>query len=107
MSTFATVQLRGHLTALALESALSAVDASAQALLVDALEMTDYDAEARSAFVAWNERVRDRIQRVAIVTDKPIWRMVISAMGVASRQKMRAFGSTREAREWLTGGVTP
>lgn len=105
MSNIATVQLRGHLTALALESALSAVDSSATAVLVDALEMTDYDAEARTAFVAWNRRTRDRIQRVAVVTDKPIWRMVISAMGVASRQKMRAFASKSEAREWLS--VTP
>jgi len=101
MSNIATVQLRGHLTALALESALSAVDSSATALLVEALEMTDYDAEARTAFVAWNERTRGRIQRVAIVTDKPIWRMVISAMGVASRQKMKAFDSIAAAQAWL------
>ncbi|HSQ66738.1 MAG TPA: STAS/SEC14 domain-containing protein [Polyangiaceae bacterium] len=105
MSNIATVQLRGNLTALVLESALSAVDSSATAVLVDALEMTDYDAEARTAFVAWNERTRDRIQRVAVVTEKPLWRMVISAMGVASRQKMRAFASTSDARDWLS--VTP
>jgi hypothetical protein len=103
----ATVQLRGHLTVLALEAALAAVDTSATALLVDALGLTDYDAGARTAFVAWNERVRDRVERVAIVTDKPLWRMVISAMGVASRQKMKAFDTEATARAWLSAAGNP
>lgn len=103
--TIATVQLRGHLTVLAVEAALSAVDATATAVLVDALAMTDYDAEARAAFVAWNDRVRERITRVAVVIDKPLWRMVISAMGVAARQKMKAFDTVDAARAWLTGAA--
>lgn len=97
----ATVMLRGHLTALALETALASVDASATGLLVEASDMTDYDAGAREAFVAWNDRMRSRITRVAIVTHKPLWRMVISAMGVASRQKMKAFDTVDAALTWL------
>ena len=94
----ATISLRGHLTALVLETALASVEATATGLLVDATDMTDYDAGAREAFVAWNERMRSRIARVAVITQKPLWRMVISAMGVASRQKMKAFDRTVAAK---------
>ena len=99
--TIAMVRLRGHLTEIALEEALATVPPEATALLVDALGMTGYDGKARDTFVAWNARVRDRIGRVAIVTDKPLWRMVITAMGVASRQRMKAFEGEAPARAWL------
>lgn len=96
-----TISLRGHLTATVLTTALASVAPSATALIVDASEMTDYDAGAREVFVAWNERNRGRIAGVAVVTRKPLWRMVISAMGVASRQKMKAFETVEPARTWL------
>ncbi len=99
--TIATVSLQGHLTKPMLETALSAVEASATALLVDATDMTDSDAGAREAFVSWNDRMRGRVGRVAIVTGKPMWRMVITAMGMASRQKMKSFDTISAALAWL------
>jgi hypothetical protein len=99
--TIATVSLKGHLTKAVLETALSAVDASATALLVDTTDMTDYDAGARELFVSWNDRMRDKIGRVAIVTGKPMWRMVITTMAMASRQKMKAFDTISSAFAWL------
>jgi hypothetical protein len=99
--TIATVSLKGHLTTAELEAALLAVDGSATALLVDATDMTDYDAGARELFVSWNDRMRGKIERVAIVTGKPTWRMVITTMGMASRQKMKAFDTMSAALAWL------
>jgi hypothetical protein len=38
---------------------------------------------------------------VAVLTDKPLWRMVVAAMAVASGQKMKAFTALDKARSWL------
>ena len=62
--------------------------------------MTDYEREAREAFVEWT-RDRPEIRRIAIVIRKPVWRMVISAMSIASSRTMRAFDDVASARAWL------
>lgn len=62
--------------------------------------MTDYEREARDAFVEWG-RSRTRMKRVAIVVKKPVWRMVISAMSIASSRDMRAFDTIEAATKWL------
>lgn len=73
------------------------------ALLFDATEMTGYDSDTRSRFVEFNRRAREQLCRVAVVTDNALWRMVVSAMAVASGQQMRGFASAPEARSWLEG----
>lgn len=106
MARVCTVVLRGHLTARALDSALkdAAKDLAAQeeraALVIDADEMTGYDNDARALFVSWNEAHRDRIAAVAVVTTNTLWVMVIAAMSLASRQKMKGFATRAAALAW-------
>ncbi|HEX4513268.1 MAG TPA: STAS/SEC14 domain-containing protein [Polyangiaceae bacterium] len=88
------------LTAAELRAALTRVERDATALLIDATEMTDYERDAREAFVEWS-RSRPSIKRIAIVVNNPLWRMVISAMGIASRRDMRAFDNAESAMKWL------
>lgn len=105
------VSLRGHLTEEALGSSLARIEpallAERTGLVIDASQMTGYDDAARSLFVAWNARYRSRIARVAIVTDKVLWRVVISAMGLASRQEMKPFTSLSEAQRWASTAHAP
>ena len=103
------ISLVGHLTSAALERSFESIAAEVATLpegrsfdlVVDALAMTGYDADARSRFVEWNASNKERIRRVAIVTDKVLWHMVIAAMSVASGQKMRGLATQALAREWL------
>lgn len=101
-----TVTLRGHLTADALRAELTRVEPTMKSertgLIVDARQMTSYDDAARDLFVDWNSRNRSRIARVAIVTDKLLWRMVISAMGLAARQEMKSFAAYSDALVWAS-----
>ena len=70
-------------------------------LLVDCLAMTDYEGEARRLFTEWNAQNKHRVHGVAVVTDKLLWHMVVSTIGLASRQTMKAFSDIDEAHAWL------
>ncbi len=70
-------------------------------LLIDCRQMSGYDVEARSAFVAWNKRWRSRLHRVAILTENRLWHVLVSAMALASGQEMRAFFGRSDAERWL------
>ena len=70
-------------------------------LVVDCTEMNGYTPEARRAFVAWHKLHANRIHQTLIVTDRPLWRMVISAMSMASKSEMHAFATVEELDEWL------
>jgi hypothetical protein len=101
------VTLTGHLTRDALEEALDGAtrrlgqDFHQVALIVDCRTMTGYDADARALFASWNARFRSRINRVAVITEKVLWHMVVAAMAVASGQRMKAFDSMEAADAWL------
>lgn len=103
------IKLDGHLTEPALYRTLAdalPVDLSGGAgLLFDCTAMTGYDLDARHAFVDWHVRERKRVVGVAIVTDKLLWHMVVSAMAFASGQNMKAFSSVSEAERWLRAGA--
>jgi len=100
MSSVATVELTGHLTQEQLETALASVAKDATAVVLDCRPMSSYDFSARKAFVEWSGRHRARIRRVAILTDNPLWPVVISAMALASKQNMRAFRTPEDAKHW-------
>ena len=101
--------LSGHLTLDSLNASLAPILPRIQEtpegtwvdLLVDALGMDGYDNDARARFVAFNAETRSRVRRVAILTQNVLWSMVISAMSLASRQKMQAFPNEVEALQWL------
>lgn len=89
---------RAQLTA-RLAEAGKAVEAQNQGgrLLVDCMEMTGYDLAARTEFVAWNAKYKARITHVAIATSKPLWRMVVGAMALASGANLKAYPTREEA----------
>lgn len=105
MSSILEVRLAGHLREAdlreALEAAMKTAEGSSCGMLFDCLGMTAYDMEARHAFVAWHRAHRGRVRAVAVVTEKMLWHMVVSAMAMASGQTMRAFAKREEAEAWL------
>jgi len=102
--------LDAHLSRHALEGALAPVTrelegtAKPAALVVDCLAMQSYDSDARTRFVEWNAGQRAVVKRVAIVTDKTAWRMVIATMALISKQEMRPFTSKNDAEQWAQTG---
>lgn len=101
------LSLRGYLSK---ESFRQAVERARQSghindesscLIVNSLDMTDYDREARAAFVEWIYQRRNALKCVAVVTQQKMWRMVIHAMGLASSVKIQAFEDPRQAEDWI------
>lgn len=107
-----SIRLVEHLTEASLSAALLPVtqrleqSASKAGLVVDCLQMSGYDATARSLFVEWNRAHRDRLHAIGIVTRNLMWHVVISSMALASGQKMKAFGSVHDAEVWLAHQAT-
>jgi hypothetical protein len=104
------VELVGHLALARLQPALD--DAVGQlapgtmesfALLVDCTRMDGYDRDARDHFVAWNAKLRTRCLRLAVVTQRQLWHMVVAGMALAARQQMKAFHDRTTALLWLRG----
>ena len=97
------LRLVAHLTRESLDEALAGLgDVSVgEDLIVDAAEMTGYDGLARARFVEWNAANRKAIRRLAIVTNNPLWGMVIRAMSLASGREMRPFATRDEAAAWI------
>jgi hypothetical protein len=97
--------LERHLTLEALRSALSAAERSMAAtpadVIVDCSRMESYDVEARAAFVEWNARMRSHIAHLAVLTNRPMWHLVVSGMALASRQRMKAFTHRADALAWF------
>jgi hypothetical protein len=107
MTGAVVIELDGYLSDRALRSALSVASEQIAAaddqrhLLVDCSTMTGYDASAREMFVDWNSRHKTKVKGVAVVTQKTLWHVVVSAMALASGQRMKAFDSRREALLWI------
>lgn len=101
------ILLRGHLTRDALRSALLAAAVSideagsSARVLVDCRDMSGYDTDARELFVSWNSEMRSRIARLAVVTERGMWHLVVSGMALASGQPMKAFKDRVSAMVWL------
>ncbi len=100
--------LTGHLTPAQLEKVFKEVapelekSSERRGLVVDCTTMTSYDMAARSNFVEWNSQWRPKIKRVAIVTDKFLWHMVINVMATASGQTMKPFTTLEMAIKWAS-----
>ena len=57
--------------------------------------------EARERFVEWNRQHRARLRAVAVVTENRMYHMVISAMAMASGQRMKGFATFDAAHAWV------
>jgi len=103
-SPIVTLTLRGHLTRTSLQIELGRAESELRAgtsMIVDCAAMDDYDADARTLFVDWHREHRKQFGSVAVITDKRLWHMLVSAMSLASGKRMRAFNDLGEARSWL------
>ncbi|MDD9936816.1 MAG: STAS/SEC14 domain-containing protein [Myxococcales bacterium] len=105
--TQVSVALEGHLSESSLRVALGRARAKmgmydAVDLVVDCMLMHGYDVAARAHFVEWMREHRPRIRRVAVVTDRKLWHMVIRAMAFASGQQMTALSDRSELSGWLS-----
>lgn len=70
------------------------------ALLFDVLRMTGYDPPIRDLYIDWHNKHKARLAKVAVVTDRSLWRMVVSTVGMAVRAKVKTFTRVDEARAW-------
>lgn len=96
-----TLPLSGHLSRESLDAAIGQIEDQLSMfdpchLVVDALEMTGYTGEARQRFVDFAREHGDALGRISILTTKPLWRVVISAMSLASGKTMRPYASHEE-----------
>lgn len=41
--------------------------------------------------------------RIAVVTDKIVWQMVVRTMSFIAKQEMRSFSSVADAEFWIQG----
>ena len=103
------VVLSGHLTLESLRASLDIAEKSVSAadgaavLLVNCQRMSAYDAAARQYFVDWNRKMQGSIRRLAVVTDRTMWQLVVSVMALASGQAMKGFAEPASAQHWLRG----
>ena len=102
------LRLVGHLTLEQLDARLAPLSLRFETVsgrvpvVVDCSQMTGYDTAARRRFVEWNSQHKATVSRLGIVIRNPLWKMVISAMSLASGQVMRSFSSLAEARAWVS-----
>lgn len=103
-----TVTVEGYLSEEQLVKLLAPVDAELErfptepyGVVVDILKMSGYSPEARSAYIAWHQRLQQNIKGVAVVTNNMLWRMVIAAIGLSV--PLRAFDANPDAVRWLQG----
>jgi hypothetical protein len=104
------LSLRGTLTVGTLTKALRDVEpglrvGSPIGVVVDALQMTGYEAAAREQFVSWHHQRRECISRVAVVTENRLWHMVVRAMSFAARVPMQPFRELGPAMAWARDGA--
>ncbi len=71
-------------------------------LMIDCRRVDEYEGDARDRIIKWARTQRDRVDRVAVVTDNVLWQMVLRTSSLASRQSMRGFTDIEDAFDWLS-----
>ncbi len=106
-----TIPISGHLSLDSLKKTLEPVTArlanatpGSHSLMFDLLELSTYDTEVRSHYVSWHNFHREKIHRVAVLTDKALLRVVIAAVGLAARGNVKTFQDRGEAAAWAMDG---
>jgi hypothetical protein len=100
--------LSGHLSRVGLDTELAPiaerlrVAQGREPLLVDCSTMTSYDQDARELFIDFNRKHARKLFRVAVVTEKQMWHLVVSVMALVAAQPIKAFSTRVDAEGWLT-----
>lgn len=109
MASTLRLTMTGHLTTLRLASALGVLEkdwgSENHPLIVDFRRVTGYDPDARVLFIDWNKRHRARLRAVAILSENSFWPVMVSAMALATKQRMRVFTDERSALDWVVTGA--
>ncbi len=95
------VKIANHITVPYFEEMLrpAARGSEPRFMIIDTLAMTGYDSEVRTWFSGtWTKQ--HPIHCLAGISDKFIWRVVGSAVGLAARVPTRIFGTVAEAQAW-------
>ena len=102
------VTVSGHLTIAKMEELFAPVsrvlDETGQPhpLIMDVLDMSDYDVAAREWFIKkWSPQYRPRVSKMALITKKTSWRMLTAAVALTTGQRLKAFPSVADAQRWL------
>ena len=93
-----------HLSRNQLERALAELDLPSAGkcnLIINVSGMKSYDADARSHFITWHKENGAHIGAVAVVGAKPMWRLVIHTMALASGVTMKPVDSAGDAQTWF------
>lgn len=102
-----TAKVRGQLTVAdwgkILDDLSSDLRRGDTAFLLDILDMTGYDPAVRDQYIRWHKANGGKLKRTAVVTNKTMWRLVISTISVATGGGTRAFEQVDEAQRWLLG----
>lgn len=70
-------------------------------IIVDTLDMRTYDIDAQRVFIAWVNENSDQIVKVAVVSDKSVWHMVISTMVPLIDVPLKIFYEMDDAKTWV------
>jgi hypothetical protein len=109
MASALRLTLTGHLSSSRLGSALGMLEGDLgrenRPLIVDFRQVTSYDPDARILFIDWNKRHRARLRAVAILSENSFWPVMVSAMALATKQRMRVFVDERSALDWVAAGT--
>jgi len=100
-----TVEVQGYLTADEFASKLQSVSRRIQpgskvAVVFNVARMTGYEPEVRDTYVRWHKGAKPHIGRVAVVTEKPMWRLVVATLGMATGGTTKAFEKVDDALRW-------
>lgn len=99
-------RLDGHLTAESITATLAGVARRLElagrpsVLVIDLLGMESYEPACRVAFTGWYKRNSAAIRAVAGVTNRASWRVIISAIGLATKGQFKSFEVVDEAMRW-------
>lgn len=67
-------------------------------IVFDATGMQTYTSDARAEFIRF-VRGLPKETRIGVVTDRPLWRMMLSAMSLAASREIRVYSTRAEAAE--------
>ena len=100
------VQAKGHLTECVMGQLLSDVEYNMPdgdfGILFLTSDMCGYDMGARPVFIQWLNKNVDRVRRLAIVSEKQLWHLLLSSMANSIDTKMAIFYEEEGARDWLS-----
>jgi hypothetical protein len=74
------------------------------ALLFDILQVSGYEPALLDDYIRWHKQHATQVHRVAVVTNRMIWRLVVRTLSVAGGGPIEPFDHVDAAGVWLRSG---